>query len=177
MNPIRAVRKYRRISRQEISSEIGVDETTIARYERRARNPSIAALTALSKSLGVRIVDLLDEFEISLMQNLTIETLYRQPFNPDGEKPLFSDKSFTIKHNYRKALIQAARRFGVVKKYDGSDPLSGILYRTIFKKCRLEIKAILNQEKVRLKNSSAYKGVAYSGILLPSTIFDSQSRT
>lgn len=175
MNSIRIVRIYRRISRKEISERVGIDLSTLARYERNEREPNLAILHEFAASLSVRTIDLFDDFETGLAGNLSLETFYRKPFNSNGPEPLYRDNSFTIKNSLRKALIQAVKRFHVCyrrrKDLDNSD----IGHRQIIKRAEFDTDCLLSKEHQHKNGFLIRKDSSLPGVILPSIVFDSQS--
>jgi len=70
-NTLRAVRRQRRLTLQELAERSGVSKSMLSQIERGLVNPTLSVLWHLTSALGIEIGDLLSNASISQRQGIT----------------------------------------------------------------------------------------------------------
>lgn len=94
---IRIVRKFRKMTQEQLANAIGVNRSLISKYEKNMIEPSIKQLKKISETLGVDILDIesetwdLEDDEVLMFLNgeLTLDeskTIWIRSDNSDSEK-------------------------------------------------------------------------------------------
>ena len=131
---IRIVRKFRKMTQEQLAKAIGVNRSLISKYEKNMIEPSVKQLKKISETLGVDILDIeseawdLEDDEILMLLNgeLTLDeskTMWIHSDNSDPANKLLGYFNMLNEIGQRE-LVDYAEGLTYVPKYKKRDPAS-----------------------------------------------------